>query len=145
MTERTYLGLYDEASAALAAGCTVIADAVFASPEERAAIRALAARHGVPFTGLWLEAPTAVLAGRVDGRRGDVSDADLAVVRMQAGYDLGRDRLGADRLVGRRRGHAGRGAGRLETAGGRSGGAMSPAFPFRGRPAMMVAIGVTGG
>lgn len=89
MTERTYLGLYDEASAALAAGCTVIADAVFAAPGERAAIRALAARHGVPFTGLWLEAPTAVLAGRVDGRRGDVSDAGLAVVRMQAGYDIG--------------------------------------------------------
>jgi predicted kinase len=89
MTEQTYLGLYDEASAALASGCTVIADAVFAAPEERAAIRALAARRGVPFAGLWLEAPTAVLAGRVDGRRGDVSDAGLAVVRMQAGYDIG--------------------------------------------------------
>jgi predicted kinase len=30
-----------------------------------------------------------VLAGRVEGRRGDVSDAGLAVVRMQAGYDIG--------------------------------------------------------
>lgn len=88
-TERTYLGLYDECSAALAAGCTVIADAVFADPEERAAVRALAARHEVPFDGLWLEAPTAVLEGRVKGRRGDVSDADLAVVRMQAAYDPG--------------------------------------------------------
>jgi hypothetical protein len=31
----------------------------------------------------------AVLEGRVKGRRGDVSDADLAVVRMQADFDLG--------------------------------------------------------
>ena len=89
MTERTYRTLYDEASAALDAGCTVIADAVFASPEERAAIRAVAARHGVPFAGLWLEAPTAVLEARVAGRRGDVSDAGVAVLRMQLGYDLG--------------------------------------------------------
>lgn len=89
MTERTYRGLYQETSTALAAGCTVIADAVFASSEERAAIGALAARHGAPFTGLWLEAPLAVLEARLRGRRGDVSDADTAVVRMQAGYDLG--------------------------------------------------------
>ncbi|MGZ9033359.1 MAG: bifunctional aminoglycoside phosphotransferase/ATP-binding protein [Rhodospirillales bacterium] len=89
MSERTYRGLYAEAGAALAAGCTVIADAVFASAEERAAIRALADRHGVPFAGLWLEAPTAVLETRASGRRGDVSDANAVVVRMQSGYDLG--------------------------------------------------------
>lgn len=89
MTERTYRRLYQEASTALAAGCTVIADAVFASPEERAAIGAVATRHGGPFAGLWLEAPLAVLEARLRGRLGDVSDANAAVVRMQAGYDLG--------------------------------------------------------
>lgn len=89
MTERTYRTLYTEAGAALDAGCTVIADAVFATPAERAAIRAVAARHGVPFTGLWLEAPAGVLEARVAGRRGDVSDAGVAVLRMQLGYDLG--------------------------------------------------------
>ena len=90
MTERTYRALHDEASAASAAGCTVIADAVFASPREREAIRELAARRGVPFVGLWLEAPTVVLQARVRGRRGDVSDADAAVVRLQGEYDLGK-------------------------------------------------------
>ena len=89
MTERTYRTLYDEASVALEAGCTVIADAVFASPQERAAIRAVAARLGVPFAGLWLHAPAAVLEARVQGRQGDVSDAGVAVLRMQLGYDLG--------------------------------------------------------
>ncbi|MCU0893525.1 MAG: AAA family ATPase [Rhodospirillales bacterium] len=89
MTQRTYLGLYDECAAALAAGCAVIADAVFAAPEERAAVGALAACHEAPFAGLWLEAPMAVLEERVKGRRGDISDADLAVVRLQADYDLG--------------------------------------------------------
>ncbi len=89
MTERTYRTLYAEAGAALDAGCTVIADAVFASPQERTAIRELAARRGVPFTGLWLEAPAAVLEARVQGRQGDVSDAGVAVLRMQLGYDLG--------------------------------------------------------
>lgn len=89
MTQRTYRALCEQAEATLAAGCTVVADAVFAAPEERAAIRAVAARRGVPFTGLWLDAPAHVLEARVRERRGDVSDADAAVVRLQAGYALG--------------------------------------------------------
>ncbi len=89
VTERVYRALATEAAAVLAAGQAVIVDAVFARPDERAAIRAVATNAGLPFTGLWLEGPTATLERRVAGRRGDASDADLTVVQQQAGYDAG--------------------------------------------------------
>ena len=37
----------------------MIADAVYGDPEQRAAIEAVAAARGVPFAGIWLEAPLA--------------------------------------------------------------------------------------
>jgi predicted kinase len=43
----------------------------------------------VPFTGLWLDAPLEVRAQRVEQREGDASDADAAVVRLQADRDVG--------------------------------------------------------
>ena len=49
----------------------------------------LAISIGVPFTGLWLEAPPAVLRERVTQRHGDASDADAAVVNRQLEYSLG--------------------------------------------------------
>ncbi|MGF1592570.1 MAG: AAA family ATPase [Kiloniellaceae bacterium] len=84
-----YAALGDRAAAALAAGQAVIVDAVFARPEERAAIEEIARRAGVPFTGLWLEADADTLAARVERRRGDASDATAAVVAQQLTYDLG--------------------------------------------------------
>lgn len=90
MTVRVYAALYDAAAAALAAGRPVIADAVFADPAERDAITEVATRAGVPFTGLWLEAPPEVLEARIAARSGDASDATVAVLRRQLGYDLGR-------------------------------------------------------
>lgn len=89
MTERTYQAVYDEALAALAAGRSVIADAVFARPEERAAIEEVAKQAGVPFCGLWLQASPQVLEQRVTGRRNNVSDATPEVVRLQLSFDLG--------------------------------------------------------
>ena len=88
-TRRTYTAMGNEARDALAAGRTVIADAVFARPEERAAIAAVAVAAGVPFHGLWLEADPAVLERRVRERRGDISDATPEVVRRQSTLDLG--------------------------------------------------------
>ena len=44
---------------------------------------------GVPFIGLWLEAPTPMLETRLDRRTGDASDADKAVLHRQLTYDLG--------------------------------------------------------
>ena len=84
-----YAELAHRARAGLGAGRAVIVDAVYAGPEERAAIEALARDLGVPFHGLWLECPEAVMVARVAARRGDASDATAKVVRRQLGYDLG--------------------------------------------------------
>jgi predicted kinase len=86
---RTYSAIYDEARAALAAGRTVIADAVFARPEERAAIASIAADARVPFQGLWLDAAPPLLEERVRSRLHNVSDATPEVVRLQLSFDLG--------------------------------------------------------
>lgn len=87
---RVYGTLLDLSAAALAAGQTVLVDAVFSREEERDAVAAVAREAGVPFEGLWLEAPTPLLEQRVALRAGDASDADVAVVREQESYDLGR-------------------------------------------------------
>ncbi|MGE0716558.1 MAG: AAA family ATPase [Alphaproteobacteria bacterium] len=89
MTERVYATLRADAATALAAGRSVIVDAVHARPDERAAIEQVAVRIGVPFHGIWLEAPASTLVARVEARRGDASDADAGVVRRQLGYDVG--------------------------------------------------------
>jgi aminoglycoside phosphotransferase family enzyme/predicted kinase len=88
-TQRVYEEQRRHGAAALAAGCSVIADAVFAQPEERQSIAAVAASAGVPFTGLWLEAPSAVLRQRIASRRHDMSDADTTVLDLQLSFDLG--------------------------------------------------------
>ncbi len=89
MTERTYRALYDESLHVLRCGHAAIADAVFAKPEQRAAIEAVARCAGVPFVGLWLEAAPEVMVDRVEKRRRNASDATAAVVRQQLDYDLG--------------------------------------------------------
>ena len=89
MSECTYAAFYDEARKALATGQSVIADAVFSKPVERAAIAEAARDMGVPFNGLWLEAPREIMEYRVTKRQRNVSDADAGVVRRQLNYDLG--------------------------------------------------------
>lgn len=88
-SRRVYAAMHEEIAAALVAGRSVIADAVFASPAQRAALAAMAQRAGVPFHGIWLQAPAAVCAARVAGRRDDASDATPAVVAAQQGYAVG--------------------------------------------------------
>ncbi len=82
-SRRVYDLLRERSAQAIAAGAATIADAVFARPDERAAIEEVARSTGVPFVGLWLEAPERVLLERVRGREQDASDADAAVVRRQ--------------------------------------------------------------
>jgi uncharacterized protein len=89
MTRRTYEAVYEESRRALATGHSVIADAVFAKPEERLAIADVAREMNVPFDGLWLEAPQDVMEARVTKRKNNPSDADAAVVRLQQSYDIG--------------------------------------------------------
>ena len=88
--------VYDEAlrlaRIALAAGQAVILDAVFARSEERLAAAELAAGLDVAFDGLWLDAPPAILEARVAARESegrDPSDAGVAVLKRQLGYNLG--------------------------------------------------------
>jgi len=89
MSHRVYDSVRKQAAVALAAGASVIADAVHARPEERAAIEAVAQRAGVTFVGLWLDAAPEVLASRVRERENDASDATVEVVREQLSYDTG--------------------------------------------------------
>jgi predicted kinase len=100
--QQLYRGAYTEASSAevydrlgglaaraLDAGLCAIADAVFLKPAEREAIEAVARTAGRSFAGLWLEAPRDTLEDRVETRSGDASDADAAVVELQAALDPG--------------------------------------------------------
>jgi hypothetical protein len=89
VSERVYGVLIDKAQRALAAGHSVVVDAVYAKLEERIAIEAAAGGLGVRFQGLWLEAPRDALMQRVGARQGDASDADRAVVEQQLTYDTG--------------------------------------------------------
>ena len=89
ISDRVYAMCRKRAAMALEGGQAVIVDAVHAKQEERNALAALAAEQGVPFTGLWLEAPARVMRDRVAARIGDVSDAAPEVVNVQLGYDIG--------------------------------------------------------
>lgn len=84
-----YQACLARAGRALAAGHSVVLDAVFAQPEERAAAEELARRNRAHFAGVWLDAPAETLAARVAARSGDASDATAEVVAKQLGYDLG--------------------------------------------------------
>jgi aminoglycoside phosphotransferase family enzyme/predicted kinase len=88
-SDAVYEEIYRTAARILATGHSVIADAVFARQGEREAIAETGRSAGIPFTGLWLDAPLHVLTARVGARTGDASDADEDVVRRQMEYDLG--------------------------------------------------------
>ncbi len=64
-----------------AGGHAVIADATFIDARHRAKVKAAAGAAGVPFLGLWLEAPLSELEARVSARERDASDATVAVLR----------------------------------------------------------------
>lgn len=89
MNARVYQILVERVGETLRAGHSVVADAVFSRPQDRAALEGVAAATGTPFCGLWLEAPETVLTARVDARGPDASDADATVVRHQVRQDPG--------------------------------------------------------
>jgi predicted kinase len=88
-TERVYAALGDKARRIIGAGHSVIVDAVFARPEERATLGTIARSAGYPLHGLFLIAPLATRLARIGGRTGDASDADRKVAQMQEAYGLG--------------------------------------------------------
>ena len=80
--------IIEAAGVIAAAGHAVVADATYVDPAHRAALEA-GAGAGVPFLGAWLDVPMAELERRVAARRGDASDADLAVLRGAAASGAG--------------------------------------------------------
>jgi aminoglycoside phosphotransferase family enzyme/predicted kinase len=87
---QTYRTLLAQAETALRAGYSVILDAAFLGKPERVAAAEVAAKHGVPFSGFWLDAPEAFLAARIAARTHDASDATAEVMRAQASRITGR-------------------------------------------------------
>ena len=84
-----YRHLRDRAAKLLLAGRTVMIDATFIDPTNRADIKSLADDLAVSFQGIWLDAPRNVLECRIEDRRGDASDADIAVLAKQLKRDVG--------------------------------------------------------
>ncbi|MES2342912.1 MAG: AAA family ATPase [Pseudomonadota bacterium] len=87
--DQVYDTLFADAADLLAAGRAVVLDATFIQPDLRTRAEALATEAGVPFHGVWLEAAPEILAGRIEGRTGDASDATLATLTMQLARDVG--------------------------------------------------------
>lgn len=83
VSERVYATLMEQADTVIRGGYSAIVDAVFARAADRDAIHHVASAAGVPFAGVWLEAPESVLIARLEGRGPDVSDADSDVIRKQ--------------------------------------------------------------
>ena len=90
VSSKVYGILADKAARILAARHSVIVDAMFAKPEERAAIAAVASSGHVAFQGLFLVADLETRLRRIATRPLDVSDADAAVARQQQAFSLGR-------------------------------------------------------
>lgn len=89
LSATVYRKLTESAGLVLSAGQSVVVDAVFARDEDRRAIENVAAASGVPFTGLWLDAPEHTLVARIRARHADVSDADERVVQRQVANGSG--------------------------------------------------------
>jgi len=89
ITAAVYLRLLSRALDALNQGRAVVIDAVYGAPDERQAAEKLARDAGVPFLGLWLEAPPEILRQRVRDRRRGSSDADEDVLEAQLQRPVG--------------------------------------------------------
>lgn len=89
---RVYRAMIESARVALVAGGPVILDAVFADPEERAAVEALAKETGIALTGLFLACDLGTRQARIAARdQGpkDASDATPTIAAAQEAYDVG--------------------------------------------------------
>jgi hypothetical protein len=89
VSDIVYTACRKRALMTLEGGHSVIVDAVHARKDERDAIAEIAARAGVTFTGIWLDAPAETMRGRIARRTGDVSDATPEVLDEQLSFDLG--------------------------------------------------------
>lgn len=70
-------------------GHSAILDATFLDMPDRSDTERAVAATGVPFMGVWLEAPVSELEARIAARSADASDATVAVLRRAAATDPG--------------------------------------------------------
>jgi aminoglycoside phosphotransferase family enzyme/predicted kinase len=89
VSRRVYQTLRRKAADVLAAGYSVIIDAVSLKASERQSFTAVAEAAGVPFAGVWLAAPAATMDRRLRSRRHDASDASPEVLAQQLRQDPG--------------------------------------------------------
>ena len=89
VTARVYATIADKARRTIAAGHSVIVDAVFARPQERKAMTDVAKSMKAMLRGLFLTADLKTRIARIGTRQRDASDADEKVARAQEDYDLG--------------------------------------------------------
>jgi aminoglycoside phosphotransferase family enzyme/predicted kinase len=78
-----------QARVAALAGHAVIVDATFLDVAVRRDLATVVGQAGIPFVGIWLQAPLSVLEARVGAREGDASDATVAVLRRSAAHNPG--------------------------------------------------------
>lgn len=83
VSNEVYRTLASQAGELLAAGGSVVVDAVFDDADRRAAIEEAARATGRPFTGIWLDVDPDILRARVRDRRGGPSDATSEVLERQ--------------------------------------------------------------
>ena len=86
---RVYAAVIKVAVGLLDTGQSVVVDAVFADPGERAACASTAMSNGARFKGMWLVAGASKRSWRVSKRRGDASDAGVEVALAQVTVDPG--------------------------------------------------------
>lgn len=88
VTETVYRILTDKAGRVARAGYSIIVDAVFAKPDERAAIETAAVKAGADFHGMLLTADLSIRLSRIGSRGPDASDADATVARKQEEFAI---------------------------------------------------------
>lgn len=86
---RVYNEMFALARRVLAAGRSVVLDAVFQLPDERRPAATLASELGVRFDGFWLEGQPDELRRRLGARTGDASDATVATLEAQLAQEAG--------------------------------------------------------
>jgi aminoglycoside phosphotransferase family enzyme/predicted kinase len=87
--EATNDTLIEHCRTAAASGHAVIADATFLDENIRHRLRAAALQAGLPFLGVWLQAPLSVLEQRIGARTADASDATISVLHRSVQNDPG--------------------------------------------------------
>ena len=81
--------LREKARRIAGAGYSVVVDAMFAKPSERADIEAIARETGATFQGIFLVADLDTRLQRIGSRGPDASDATAAVARQQDEFEFG--------------------------------------------------------